>query len=148
MTQHEHLKLWKLRKPKVNNCLPQRENRFKQKYNNARNQTTDNNNRVQKSLKLDKLLEIGQKILVKNHQIELDKSKKNYKSWNMDQTQRQLRSPKKNHETTPQSNKKSSTKKVEHRNNLVDYQPVEQTKPELTLGYCFNSSNADNFRET
>ena len=53
-----------------------RENQFKQIYNNAYTKSLENNNRAHKHRnkhKLGKPLEVGQKVLMENHQIELGK---------------------------------------------------------------------------
>ena len=69
----------KLLKPTINNSLLMRENQFKQIYYNAYKKSLENNNRAHKHRnkhKLGKPLEVGPKVLMENHQIELGKSKK------------------------------------------------------------------------
>ena len=56
-----------------------RENQLKQIYNNAYKKSLENNNSAHKNRNKHKLgqpLEIGQKVLLENHQIELATSKK------------------------------------------------------------------------
>ena len=56
-----------------------RENQFQQIYNNAYKKSLENKNRAHKHRnkhKLGKPLEVGQKVLMENHHIELGKSKK------------------------------------------------------------------------
>ena len=66
-------------KPTINNSLLHWKNCFKQIYNKVYQQIFEYNMRAQINYnkhKLGKPLEIGQKILLKNHHIEIGKSKK------------------------------------------------------------------------
>ena len=135
----------KLLKPTIINSLLQRENRFKQIYNNAYKQSLESNNGAHKyrnKHKLSKPLEIGQKVLLENHKIDLGKPKKlqelrsgpytvTNKITNVD------------YEVTLDSN--TSVIKVAHRNHLDEYYHSEETIPELTLEYGIDSNNSDIF---
>ena len=75
----KNTKIDKLLKPTINNSKVMRENQFKQIYNNTYKNSLENNNRAHKNRnkhKLGKPLDIGQKVLIENHQIELGTSKK------------------------------------------------------------------------
>ena len=68
----------KLPKPTINNSLLQCENCFKQVHINAYKHSVENNIRAHRNRKKHKLgipLEIGPKVLMENHQIEISKSK-------------------------------------------------------------------------
>ena len=91
---------------------------------------------------MGKPLEIGQKLLMENHQIDLGNSKKlqELRSGPYTVTNKII---KVNYEVTLDSN--TSMIKVAHRNHLVEYYPAEQTRPELTLEYGIDSNNSDIF---
>ena len=122
-----------------------RENQFKQIYNNAYKKSVENNNRAHQHRnkhKLGKPLEVGRKVLMENHQIELGTSKKLH----------ELRSGPYSvakkltnvyYEGTLDSN--PVTRKVAYRNHLVEYYPATETIPELTLEYGIDKNNCDTF---
>ena len=122
-----------------------RENQFKQIYNNSYKKSLENNNRAHKHRnkhKLGKPLEVGQKVLMENHQIELGKSKQLHELRSGPFTvEKKLTNV--NYELTLDSN--PATRKVAHRNHLVEYYPATETIPELTLDYGIDKNNCDTF---
>ena len=91
---------------------------------------------------MGKTLEIGQKVLMENHQTDLGKSKKlqELRSGPYTVTNKITNV---NYEVTLDSN--TSLIKMAHRNHLFEYYPAEETIPELTLEYGIDSNNSDIF---
>ena len=135
----------KLLKRTINNSLLMRENQFKQIYDNAYKKSLEYNNRAHKHRnkhKLGKPLEVGQKVLMENHQIELGKSKKLHELRSGPYTvEKKLINV--NYELTLDSN--PATRKVAQRNRLVEYYPATETIPELTLEYGIDKNNCNTF---
>ena len=137
----------KLLKPKIESSLLSRENQFKQIYNSTYKHSLAHNAKAHKHRnkhKLGKQLEIGQKVLMENHSIELGKSKK----------LKELRSGpytvvKKitnvNYEIELDNDKRF--RNVAHRNHLVEYYPAEETLPDLTVEYGINNDSLETFYE-
>ena len=134
----------KLLKPTVSNSLLMRENEFRQIYNNAYEKSLEINNRAHKHRnkhKLGKPLEIGQ-FSKKNHQIELGTSQKLHELRSGPHTKaKKLTNI--NSEITLDIN--LATRKVAHRNHLVEYYPATENIPELTLEYGIDKNNCDTF---
>ena len=135
----------KLLKLTINNSLLMRENQFKQIYNNAYKKSLENNNRAHKNRnkhKLGKPLEIGQKVLMENHQNELGTSKKPHELRSGPYTVAK-KITNVNYELTVDNN--PATRKVAHRNQLVEYYSATETIPELTLEYGIDKNICDTF---